>query len=1250
FPDERITPRDGLESMYPEIVCDSNDNAQMVWVDDEGDTRNSIFYMRFNGDTWQNKTIISDTGGHGATDAKLTVDLNDQVHSIFHESIGNWYGRMYYCKINGSNGQVVIPYKNITAATHFIDDEQSVSDMAADSSNRIHAVGRFHVNSEFATYIVLDDNGTLLNYDTNVKAEKIAIDIHDNIHMSYIENNDIYYYRYKNGSWDGFKKLTNGTGQPQRPDLEADIFGDVHLVFGKYGEGIFYRKFYSSNATWGTKLKLLKDSWLCSMGSDGTGNLHIAYRAYSRDINYTKFDYVTSTWSGFVSLTLQDSPASIPVVAADSNSDVYVVWYDYRDENNEELYWARYRSSPFVNITQPDGTNVTLSMSQTDGTGMNFTTIFYPTQDGIHYVNATGIDLAGNIGYNTTSFEALVPPFVTDPAPRGGAHTTDSTPTITAALWDYSGVDVGTVILMVNGTNVTGLATITPTSIDYTPSQDLWVGPINVSIICADMYGNAMKVPYNWTFFIDLEPPPPTDLTLSLSDDDVVLSWTAPDSPDIVHYLIYKSYSLDGFNFSSPYHNTSGDPSPLSTTWTDFDAASNWTKRYYIVRVVDKVGKNDSNQNAAGNGDWVVVTEQYHGNLDIILNGNLSIKPDGALTLDNVTLKMNSTSAVRFEISIAGKFSTDTKLVLLNGSNLTSISSYKYDIDVGSYGRFVIENSTVTQGRNLLYDQNSRGSVSNGTIDFFDRMDVRTDRLTINASLLKKIDESYIYDPVITNNTITECDRFTLVGGSNSKAFIAFNNFIKNGRLAVMWGARPTIYNNTISEATSYGIYLYQSDPIIEKNILVNNPVGIYLNEDPSPTITNSTIIGGIDHFRLDGESHPVTLNTTFDRNKIQFDDAESTLTIKWYMHVFVRDIKGDLIEGAQVTVFNATGGNPQIETTDSDGFIRWLVCPNSTVFSTHTTYYDPYNVTALWEALTGYAEPGPVMNMSRQVNVTLGTDLPPKPPINLSIEISFDTLVLKWGPSPSVDLSHYLIYRAASPEDLDFSVPWVNTSLHLDPQGGNIIPLRTSWNDTGAAAGTWNLFYVVRAVDSAGQNDSNTYIMGKFVISLVSGWNLISLPLVQKDTALSSVLAPIAGQYNVVEYFNASDNNWHMSDSDLEDVYPYMAMWIHMKSPADLKMIGNVPENTSIQLVTSAGGWNFIGYPCFAETTVVDAFSSIAGKYDRVRMYDAHDTGDPWKSYITYVPANMNDLALMKPGYGYWVHVTEDCVLTPGN
>ncbi|UCF07299.1 MAG: S8 family serine peptidase, partial [Thermoplasmata archaeon] len=130
FPDERITPRDGLESMYPEITCDSNDNLQMVWVDDEGDTRNSIFYMRFDGDAWQNKTIISDTGGHGASDAKLAVDLNDQVHSIFHESIGNWYGRMYYCKIDGRNGSVVIPYKNITAATHFIQDEQSVSDMA----------------------------------------------------------------------------------------------------------------------------------------------------------------------------------------------------------------------------------------------------------------------------------------------------------------------------------------------------------------------------------------------------------------------------------------------------------------------------------------------------------------------------------------------------------------------------------------------------------------------------------------------------------------------------------------------------------------------------------------------------------------------------------------------------------------------------------------------------------------------------------------------------------------------------------------------------------------------------------------------------------------------------------------------------------------------------------------------------------------------------------------------------------------
>ncbi|ODS40205.1 MAG: hypothetical protein A7315_02645 [Candidatus Altiarchaeales archaeon WOR_SM1_79] len=1240
FPDERITSNDGLESMYPELAIDSKDNLHMVWPDDGGDGKNSIYYMRYDKESWKNAQIISDPadGGKAANDAKLAVDSNDFVHVIFHESIGNWYGRMYYCKINGSNGTVVLPYFNITDATNFIQNTQTVSDMAVDSSNRIHAVGKFYMKGEYATYIVLDDNGTVLDYDINVKASNIAIDSFDNIHMVYVEDEEIYYYTYDNGSMEGFKKVTDGLGNNQDPDLVTDTHGNVHLIYLKFNTGIYYRKFYISNFTWGISTKLTGHNFNPVIGVEDAGNLHLVYRASVGGIFYKKFDAISSTWSGALQLSLVDRLTMAPAMAIDTNYNIYVVWHDYRDDNNEELYWARYRSSPYFTVRQPDGTSITMSMSKRDTDGQNFSNIFYPTQDGTHYVNATGIDLAGNIKFNTTSFEALVPPFISDPMPKNDAHTTNTKPPISATLWDYSGVDVGTVIIIVNGTNVTSDAIITTISITYTPSQELWVGQINVSIICSDINGNKMKEPYNWTFFIDKEPPSPIGLTADLSGDDIVLTWNAPNSPDNNHYLIYKSLSPGNFNFSLPYHNTSGDPNPLSTTWVDVDAASNWTVRYYVVRVVDNYGKNDSNKNIASNGDWVVIGTQNHTNISVIINGNLFVRDNGILILDNFNLNMNSTDENDYTIEIKGLFN------LTNSSKITSISSYNYNITVENFGYFKINNSTLQNCYRFFYDQYCGGEVTDNTImDLFSIMIMSN--VDIERNLLKNMSSIEIRKTLrFTHNTIFNCNSFSTMGGSLVTPYVAHNNFTNCGSIALLYGSDPYVYNNTITSATSFGIYVLQSNPIIESNILLNNPTAFYIRDGSNPTIKNSTVIGGDKHFRLRDDVHPVAINTTFNRSKVSFEDAISSLTIKWYMNVFVKDIIGEPVVGAVVNVKNASGGELQTGITGFDGYVKWLPCTNSTIYPTITIFNDPHNVTVTKDGLTGYAVPQPIMNASKQVNVTLETDFPPWPPVSLTVEINGNDLTLKWDASLSSDLAHYLIFRANSADNFDFSIPWRDTSIDSD---NGIVPQRTSWNVTGAAVDSNNYFYVVRAVDNSGQNDSNTYTVGKFIKHLTMGWNMFSVPLVQKDTAISSVLATIAGKYDVVEFFDAFDNKWHTSNTDLTDVNHTMAIWIHMQISADLILIGTVPETTTIYLSATGNGWNLVGYPCFSNKYVNDSLSSIDGLYDAVQAYESQDSNDPWKHYKIGKPSNMNDLEYMNPGYGYLVHVTVDCVLT---
>jgi hypothetical protein len=260
-------------------------------------------------------------------------------------------------------------------------------------------------------------------------------------------------------------------------------------------------------------------------------------------------------------------------------------------------------------------------------------------------------------------------------------------------------------------------------------------------------------------------------------------------------------------------------------------------------------------------------------------------------------------------------------------------------------------------------------------------------------------------------------------------------------------------------------------------------------------------------------------------------------------------------------------------------------------------------------------------------------------PPTNLSIDIWLNNLILNWTPpnnSPS-PVSHYHIYRSTSWDGFDFSVPWINTSIDLDPIDGLLIPLRTTWNDTFAFLDeSNNYFYIVRAMNNEGWNDTNMNIIGKYVISLDNGWNLISLPLAQKDTNISEVLKPINGDYNIVQWYDAKEGTWKSSTTNLTDINRTMGLWIHMNNSSNLTIIGSMPESTDIVLYE---GWNLVGYPSLKLREVNDALSGINWK--AVQYYDASDLNDPWKHNSTNKPNRLNDLKEMKSSCGYWVYIT---------
>ena len=164
--------------------------------------------------------------------------------------------------------------------------------------------------------------------------------------------------------------------------------------------------------------------------------------------------------------------------------------------------------------------------------------------------------------------------------------------------------------------------------------------------------------------------------------------------------------------------------------------------------------------------------------------------------------------------------------------------------------------------------------------------------------------------------------------------------------------------------------------------------------------------------------------------------------------------------------------------------------------------------------------------------------------------------------------------------------------------------------------------------------------------IALVPGWNLVSFNLSPTNTAVTNVLSSVAGKYNLVYAWDASvsSSNWKKYDptapfgNTLVNLDEKMGFWIHMTTAGTLDVVGNVPATTTINLSTTAGGWNLVAYP--SANGSLSPASIGGGNVALVYAYHANDVSDPWKLYDQSAPSWSNDLTVLAPGWGYWVKV----------
>jgi hypothetical protein len=164
--------------------------------------------------------------------------------------------------------------------------------------------------------------------------------------------------------------------------------------------------------------------------------------------------------------------------------------------------------------------------------------------------------------------------------------------------------------------------------------------------------------------------------------------------------------------------------------------------------------------------------------------------------------------------------------------------------------------------------------------------------------------------------------------------------------------------------------------------------------------------------------------------------------------------------------------------------------------------------------------------------------------------------------------------------------------------------------------------------------------------IQLSEGWNLISIPFIQTDTGLGSVLSSINGSYDAVQIYNANDSsdpwkhNHILKPSQMNDLWNIdhkMGIWVHITEPGGvlLQCSGIIPsENQSISLKT---GWNLVGYPSLTNKTRTLALNNLTfdTEIDSIWTYNA--SSQLWDQ--------IDEFDFFEKGKGYWIHAETDCI-----
>ena len=164
--------------------------------------------------------------------------------------------------------------------------------------------------------------------------------------------------------------------------------------------------------------------------------------------------------------------------------------------------------------------------------------------------------------------------------------------------------------------------------------------------------------------------------------------------------------------------------------------------------------------------------------------------------------------------------------------------------------------------------------------------------------------------------------------------------------------------------------------------------------------------------------------------------------------------------------------------------------------------------------------------------------------------------------------------------------------------------------------------------------------------ISIVNGWNLISIPCSTNNQSVTSILNHVSGYFISIHSYNPLNSTDHWKSynptlpswvvNDLIDISTDNGYWINVLSSSYLSVNGTIQKPATISLYN---GWNLVGFISNQSRNISIALSSISGNYSLLSSYNSTNL-----TFIVYDPnRSNNNISELSPNRGYWINATSN-------